>query len=236
MAPWIITIILNLQLSKCLTIWKNVIIQRTGELATSSPGSPRISAEGCSDSVERGNKDSAVTNEPVYNLLEEVCRYGPPQFKAISSQEGPFCFNLKRLKSNHTRATRIQPGYKEEPVRNGPEEQTFKGPDDNVQPKENPLYFSLKRISPDSLKKNRNDCKDGKDLNEPVDDVFEEPNLKEAEEPETTSQESQRCSSSSKKAEVVSKASNQSLYNFLEEGCRKGPVQHKAIANQNVPI
>jgi len=212
-------------------------LKRTGELATSSPGSPRISAEGCSDSVEKGNKDSAVTNEPVYNLLEEVCRYGPPQFKAISSQGGPFCFNLKRLKSNHTRATRIQPRYKEEePVRNGQEEQTLKGPEDNGQPKEKPLYFSLKRISPDSLKQNRNDCKYRKDSNEPVDDVFEEPNLKEAEEPGTSSQESQRGADSSKEAEVISKASNESLYNFLEEVYRNGPLQHKAIANQNVPI
>ena len=65
---------------------------------------------------EKSCLDGRPKNEPLCNFFEEICPTGSPSFSrtTIPDKEGPIYFHLRRLKSNHSKATRIQPKWRNE--------------------------------------------------------------------------------------------------------------------------
>ena len=123
----------------------------------------------CSDGKdERGAK---ATDEPIYNLLREVCLKGPPKYRAIPKQGGPIYFTLKRLKSNHPKATRICSQWKDEPVYSVVGEEYLKGAGGNDQAGVEPIHLTLGELCSETLKRARNDRADS---SESEDDIYEE--------------------------------------------------------------
>ena len=123
----------------------------------------------CSD--EKDESGAKGTDEPIYNLLHEVCLKGPPKYRAIPNQGGPIYFTLKRLKSNHPKATRICSKWEDEPVYSVVGEEFLKGAEGNYQPGEEPIYLTLEELCSETLKRARNDCEDG---SESEGDIYEE--------------------------------------------------------------
>ena len=120
---------------------------------------------------QKDESGAKATDEPIYNLLREVCLKGPPKYRAIPKQGGPIYFTLKRLKSNHPKATPICSQWKDEPVYSVVGEEYLKGAGENDQPGEEPIHLTLEELCSETLKRARNDCEDS---SESEDDIYEE--------------------------------------------------------------
>ncbi|XP_068713121.1 uncharacterized protein [Montipora foliosa] len=118
----------------------------------------------------KGVNYSAGTSEPVLNnIFDEVCGKEIQTFSPISNYRGPIYFNLRRLKSNHSRATRIQSEWEDEPVYSVIEEKYLKGTEGKDTSKEEPIYLTLEQLCSDTLKRDTSDSQDEDELD---DDIF----------------------------------------------------------------
>ena len=155
-------------------------LKGTGEPGNCSTEKPGVSAQRYS--LKEARDDSKRANESVYNFLEEVCRKGIPNYGAVSKGEGPVYFTLRRLKSNHSKATRIRPRCANESGSKKLDERFLKGTEENGNngdpSLEKPVYFTLESCCSDSLKR---DIKDSTGANEPERYFLEERYLKGAE-------------------------------------------------------
>lgn len=146
---------------------------------TEQPGTPLSARPGLLLPRRLSNKkdksDAKGANEPVpvvYNFFEEVCSNGPPKYKAVTNHEGPVYFHLRRLKSNHSRATRIQPRWQDEPIYAVVGEQYLKGAEGKDKPEEKPVYFTLEELCSDTLKRPGIDCQDIEPANDIVNECY----------------------------------------------------------------
>lgn len=159
-------------------------LQGTGVPEKASSGQAETTSELEMDNLKKARSDSKKVNESVYNFLEEVCRQGLPTFQSVSSQEGPVYFTLKRLKSNHSKATRMRPKWVAETGSNALEERFLKrveGCDlSDSTSAEKPVFFTLESCCSDSLTRDKSDTMHA---NEPVSQGLEERYLKRAEGP-----------------------------------------------------
>lgn len=118
----------------------------------------------------KGANYSAGTSEPVLNnIFDEVCGKEIQTFSPISNYRGPIYFNLRRLKSNHSKATRIQSEWEDEPAYSVIEEQYLKGTEGKGTSKEEPIYLTLEELCSDTLKRDTSDNQDDDELD---DDIF----------------------------------------------------------------
>ena len=156
-------------------------LKGTGEPGNTSTEKPGLSAQRYS--LKKARDDSKRANESVYNFLEEVCRKGIPNYGAVSNGEGPVYFTLRRLKSNHSKATRIRPRCANESGSKKLDERFLKGAGENGNngnpTLEKPVYFTLESCCSDSLKRT---MKDSTGTNEPERYFLEERYLKGTEE------------------------------------------------------
>ena len=159
-------------------------LQGTGVPEKASSGKAETTSELEMDNLKKARSDSKKVNESVYNFLEEVCRQGLPTFQSASSQEGPVYFTLKRLKSNHSKATRMRPKWAAETGSNALEERFLKRAEgcdlSDSTSAEKPVFFTLESCCSDSLTRDKSDTMHA---NEPVSQGLEERYLKRAEGP-----------------------------------------------------
>ena len=159
-------------------------LQGTGVPQKASSGKAETTSELEMDNLKKARSDSKKVNESVYNFLEEVCRQGLPTFQSASSQEGPVYFTLKRLKSNHSKATRMRPKWAAETGSNALEERFLKRAEgcdlSDGTSAEKPVFFTLESCCSDSLTRDKSDTMHA---NEPVSQGLEERYLKRAEGP-----------------------------------------------------
>ena len=127
-------------------------LNRNEEPGTSSPEKPGLIH--CSE--RQDESDDRSTNEPVFNVLEDLSLRGSPV--AISHHGGPVYFNLKRLKSNHAKATRIRPRLEEALDDNVVDELYLKGTEGDDWTEEEPVFFTLEQLCSDTFKRESKDC------------------------------------------------------------------------------
>ena len=159
-------------------------LQGTGVPEKASSGQAETTSELEMDNLKKARSDSKKVNESVYNFLEEVCRQGLPTFQSASSQEGPVYFTLKRLKSNHSKATRMRPKWAAKTGSIALEERFLKRAEgcdlSDGTSAEKPVFFTLESCCSESLTRDKSDTMHA---NEPVSEGLEERYLKRAEEP-----------------------------------------------------
>ncbi|XP_068758919.1 uncharacterized protein [Montipora capricornis] len=104
-------------------------LNKDGERGSTNPERPEPIPE-----TSYTGRQLANASEPVYNFLEELFPKGTPTFSrgTIRNEDGPIYFHLRRLKSNHSKATRIQPKWRDV------EDENPTGADGNK--KTNPVY------------------------------------------------------------------------------------------------
>ena len=92
--------------------------------------------------------DGKAKNEPLCNFFEEICPAGTPSFsrRTIRDKDGPIYFHLRRLKSNHSKATRIQPKWRNEDCTTEGDKKSGAGGDENSNPiyARAPVFYKLK--------------------------------------------------------------------------------------------
>lgn len=106
---------------------------------------------------EKSCLDGKPKNAPFCNFFEEICPTGTPSFsrRTIRDKDGPIYFHLRRLKSNHSKATRIQPKWRNEDCKTEGDK-SGAGGDENSDPiyARAPVFYKLKTSGSDEQNDN----------------------------------------------------------------------------------
>ena len=133
--------------------WKSI----TGKTLEELQERERSTTEKPGLDPEKSCLDGKPKNAPFCNFFEEICPTGTPSFsrRTIRDKDGPIYFHLRRLKSNHSKATRIQPEWRNEDCKTEGDK-SGAGGDENSDPiyARAPVFYKLKTSGSDEQNDN----------------------------------------------------------------------------------